>query len=185
MKILTLDVENTMYQHQCKSEEGVYDSRDNNRIGKAFCKPQFLVMTGLKWFNDKCFYINHINSDPHHAIAFIAEHINTADLVVGFNIKHDLHWIWRAGVKTPNIKIWDCQLAEFLLEAQTNPYPSLNTTCEKYGIPLKLDVVAEYWDKGIDTNEIPTDILREYLQGDLDRTERVFVEQAKQFGFKI
>jgi len=68
------------------------------------------------------------------------------------------------------------------LNKQTPRYPSLDQACEKYGIPLKLDVVkTEYWDKGICTSEVPTEILQEYLEGDLDRTERVFKEQIKQF----
>lgn len=178
MKILILDVENTMYKHQKRGENGLYNPKD--RIGSAFCKPQFLVMTGLKWVNkDSQYYLNLSNSTE-----CIQHMLDQADLIVGFNIKHDLHWLKRVGIKNAyDLPIWDCQIAEFMLESQKNPYPSLNKTCEKYNIPLKVDVVAkEYWDKGYDTDEVPIDILWEYLQGDLDRTERVFIKQCEQFG---
>jgi DNA polymerase I-like protein with 3'-5' exonuclease and polymerase domains len=56
----------------------------------------------------------------------------------------------------------------------------LQGTCEKYGLPGKLDVVkTEYWEKGIDTDQIPQDILKEYLLGDLDATQQVFEKQDK------
>ena len=179
MNVLILDVENTMYKHQKRGEDGLYDPKD--RIGSAFCKPQFLVLSGVKWVAEDglCTSAN----DVHHNY-IIQEYIMRADLVVGFNIKHDLHWLKRVGIENAyDLPIWDCQIAEFMLEAQKNPYPSLNKTCEKYGIPLKLDVVAtEYWDKGYDTDEVPLSTLTEYLLGDLDRTERVFLKQCEQFG---
>ncbi len=113
----------------------------------------------------------------------LQEQIESAGLVIGFNIKFDLHWLKRAGIvfNLLTTKVWDCQLAEFLLEAQTNPYPSLNKACEKYGLPLKLDVVkTEYWEKGIDTTEVPRDILGDYLTGDLVATGGVYHNQSLQ-----
>ena len=92
----------------------------------------------------------------------LQEQLDEADLIIGFNIKFDIHWLRRAGITIDLLRhrVWDCQLAEFILEAQSTPYPSLNNTCAKYNVPLKLDVVKlEYWDKGINTDEIPRDIL--------------------------
>ena len=109
-------------------------------------------------------------------------HINHADLLVGFNIKFDLHWLQREGISFSGKKIWDCQLAEFILEDMKNPYPSLDQAAEKYGLPKKLDVVkTEYWDKGIDTPDIPRDVLSDYLRQDLTLTEQVYLKQLEQF----
>jgi len=78
--------------------------------------------------------------------------------------------------------VWDCQIAEFLLESQRNPYPSLAKACEKYNIPAKMDIIElEYWDKCIDTDEIPKDILLEYNKHDVIITEQVFKKQYEQF----
>jgi DNA polymerase I-like protein with 3'-5' exonuclease and polymerase domains len=45
---------------------------------------------------------------------------------------------------------------------------------------VKLDVVKEeYWDKGLDTDEVPYDILCEYLVQDLETTESVFYKLSE------
>lgn len=102
-------------------------------------------------------------------------------LCIFFNAKFDLHWYRRLGVKMPT-KVWCCQLAEFLLSGQTERFPSLNKTCEKYGLPTKLDVVkTEYWDKGIDTDAIPKNALSEYAKHDVSLTYAVYLNQLEQF----
>jgi DNA polymerase I-like protein with 3'-5' exonuclease and polymerase domains len=109
--------------------------------------------------------------------------IDSAEILIGFNIKFDLHWLRRCGINIDLLRhrVWDCQLAEFILENQSKPYPSLNWACEKYGLPLKEDVVkTQYWDNGIDTIHIPRDILTSYLYGDLVLTGRVYHHQLPQ-----
>jgi len=104
------------------------------------------------------------------------------EFLVGHNIKFDLHWIRRCGASMENIQVWDTQLAEFILTGQEKRFPSLDGCLEKYGFPLKLDVVkTEYWGKGIDTDAIPTDILTEYLKRDLSGTEQVYLAQKQLF----
>lgn len=163
MKILTADVETTT------SNTGHWADKKNK-----------LVMVGLKWLDEDPFVLHHtdVNMKYH-----IMDAISDADIVVGFNIKFDLHWLANIGVDIRCIKrVWDIQIGEFLLAAQRNPYNSLNDACIKYNIPLKLDVVkTEYWDKGIDTDQISTAVLQEYLEADLDRTERVFKIQYELF----
>jgi DNA polymerase-1 len=51
---------------------------------------------------------------------------------------------------------------------------------EYYGLGSKLDIVAsEYWKNGIDTPNVPKDILEEYLVGDLVLTEQVYQKQLE------
>ena len=103
-------------------------------------------------------------------------------MVCGFNIKFDLHWLRKVGVDISKLQIWDCQLAEFILNDQATPYPSLNDSAIKYGFAPKLDIVKlEYWDKGIDTDKIPRDILSDYLTQDLILTEQVYMKQLERF----
>jgi len=105
-----------------------------------------------------------------------------SSLVVGFNLKFDLNWLRRYGLDYSNIRIWDCQLAKFLMSNQEHKYPSLDETLEEYGYPPKLDVVkTEYWEKGIDTDQVPRPLLSEYLHIDLIRTEQVFKHQLQLF----
>jgi hypothetical protein len=164
MNILTLDVETSI------SNKGHWADTTNK-----------LVVVGTKWFGE----------DP--ALLWddftrVQNEINQCDMLVGFNIKFDLHWLLNIGIDLSEFysakkRIWDCQIAEFILECQRNPYPSLNDALTKYGHPVKLDVIkTEYWDKGISTENIPKHIVKEYLDYDVIATELVFKEQAKQFG---
>ena len=101
-------------------------------------------------------------------------------VIVGFNLKFDLAWLERVlGFKAK--VVWDCQLAEFIFSNQTWKYPDLNRTLLNYGFEPKLDKVKEYWDQGIDTDQIPLDILKEYGAYDVEGTYSVFLKQVELF----
>lgn len=109
------------------------------------------------------------------------EVIASADLLIGANLKFDLHWAKRLGVDFSHCQVWDTQLVEFILSNQTTPYPSLNECCEKRGLGTKLDIVErDYWSKGIDTPDIPREILEEYLQQDLYLTYVLYLKQKEE-----
>lgn len=119
---------------------------------------------------DEAPYKQHLNT--------IQSMIDEADMLVGFNIKFDLHWLRRYGIVFSNKRIWDCQIVEFILKGQQHSYPSLNGVCTDYGLETKLDVVSEeYWKNGIDTPEIPKDILEDYLTKDIELTKEVYEKQ--------
>jgi DNA polymerase I-like protein with 3'-5' exonuclease and polymerase domains len=148
--------------------------------GNPFDETNKLVCVGLKRLDETKSYTFY--NDYYGWLDCIQREIKNADLIVGFNIKFDLHWLRKSGINFSGKKIWDCQLGEFILENQKNPYPSLDQAAEKYGLPKKLDVVKnEYWDKGIDTDNIPRNILSEYLNQDLVLTEQVFLKQRELF----
>lgn len=101
-------------------------------------------------------------------------------LLVFFNGKHDVGYLRKAGVDLSKTKVWDVQLGEFVLERQLVKFPSLNDTCKKYGLRQKLDVVkTEYWDKGIDTCDVPPDILLPYAALDPELTLECYYAQIK------
>jgi DNA polymerase I-like protein with 3'-5' exonuclease and polymerase domains len=166
MNVLTLDVETTI-----------------SNKGNPFDLTNKCCMVGVKWLMDDnpwksvCYDV----SVSDYWLDTIQNIIDKTDLIVGFNIKFDLHWLRNIGIDISNIRIWDCQLAEYLISKQSIKYPSLNGCLERYGLPLKLDVVkTEYWDKGIDTDKIPTEILEDYLVGDLVATEQVYLRQKQE-----
>jgi len=107
--------------------------------------------------------------------------LEKSDLWITFNGKFDLHWIRRELGITPK-SVWDCQLAEFLLSNQRWRYPSLDEACAKRELPRKMDVVKhEYWEKGIDTKDIPYEVLRDYVIQDGESTLALFADQVKDF----
>ena len=95
---------------------------------------------------------------------------------MGFNIKFDLHWLRRYGVILPRkALVWDCQLAEFIISNQETPLPSLEDTIEKYKLGEKyVDINVDYWDKGIDTDKIPTEIVLTRVESDVVLTSKLF-----------
>lgn len=93
--------------------------------------------------------------------------VDDADLIIGMNWKFDYHWLRRYGIKNLDKKrIWDCQLAYFLLHNQRVRYPSQDDICKELGLPTKPPIIHELWKKGVDSDEIPVDVWQDYLKHD-------------------
>lgn len=99
-------------------------------------------------------------------------------ILVGANLKFDLAWMERIGIDTRKVKVYDIQIAEFLITNQTKAFPALDDLAEKYLGQHKIDAIkANYWEKGIDTWFIPEEELTAYLREDLRLTLEVFKQQ--------
>lgn len=103
---------------------------------------------------------------------------DTASLVIGHNVKFDLLYIYR---DTNNAlpRIWDTQLAAYLLSGQRHLYASLDELTKEYigAHALKDDKIKAYWKSGIDTPDIPREELMDYLKGDVENTVTIFEQQ--------
>lgn len=104
-----------------------------------------------------------------------------AKMFVACNAKFDLTWVWgdpefRNFLKRGG-KVWCVQYVEYLLSGQQHFYPSLDELSSKYGGELKNDEIKAMWEAGIDTPDIPKDMLIDYLHGDLSNTEIVYLKQ--------
>jgi len=117
--------------------------------------------------------------------------LQDVDVLVGHNIKFDLLWYWKHPELEEFLKrggvIWDTAYAEYLLTAQFYNLgqqecfrPSLANCAKRRGLTLKLDIVAAMWDKGIRTEDVPEEVLMEYLQGDCQTTKELYLEQIAQ-----
>lgn len=163
MKTLVLDVETT-----------------TSNKGNPFDTTNKLCYVGL---NDKVYPIEYDDTPYGEYLTQIQSTIDDSELLIGFNIKFDLHWIKNYGITFDSCRIWDCQLVHFILTGQKETYPSLNSVAAYYGLESKLDVVSEqYWKNSIDTRDIPREILEEYLHGDLTLTYKVYEKQLEHLG---
>ena len=107
--------------------------------------------------------------------------LSSSILHIFFNAKFDIHWHRKCGYNAIH-HVWCVQLAEFYLSGQRLPYPSLEDTAHKYNLGAKLDVVKlEYWDKGINTDQIPQEILYNYACQDVSLTYQIYLKQVEQF----
>lgn len=165
MNVLTLDVETT-----------------TSNKGNPFDTTNKLMYVGAKDNNQetKTFDIEYTDTPYKEQLNEIQEMIDDVDWIVGFNIKFDLHWLRRYGIDFSRVRVWDCQVAHFILTGQDKPYPSLNKVCEHHGLEQKIDVIKEeYWSNGIDTPDIPEDLLTDYLIKDVELTREVYAKQMQ------
>lgn len=119
----------------------------------------------------------HFYTDPDF-IQCTREAVDRASLIIGCHIKFDLHHLGNRGIKPRSgVRIWDVMLAEYVLSGQTESFSSLNSLAEKYGLGTKEPIVAEYWAKGISTEDIPKDIVESYGNHDVNLTRSVYDAQ--------
>lgn len=150
--------------------------------GNPFDETNKLCYVGLLDTSHNLFSIEYNDQPYKKHLEEIQSRITNAEVLVGFNLKFDLHWLRKYGINFMDKRLWDCQLVHFILTGQQYPYPSLNSVAAYYNLGSKLDVVAtEYWSNKIDTPNIPADILEEYLLGDLQLTQKVYEKQQKEF----
>ena len=162
---------------------GVLDTESTTFAkGNPYSERNKLCIVGLRLTLEDGFKETHIfkveyDSTPYGPVLEqISRLVTTCPTIVGFNLKHDLGWLARYGIRLSSVqRIFDCQLAYFIYDNQRTPYPSLNGCLAHFGLPPKSDVVErEYWSVGIDTTEVPLDILTEYNRTDLDRTDDLY-----------
>jgi DNA polymerase I-like protein with 3'-5' exonuclease and polymerase domains len=150
-------------------------------IGNPFSRPNKLMcvgtlLNGVLTYHD----IEHSGEPYGESLRQLRALFAQARLVVGFNLKYDLHWIRKY---IPDIVFPPChdvQLGEFILSKQLNAFPSLDDVLTKYGLPLKLNLIkTKYWDNGLDTTEATQEELSEYVLHDVVSTKDAYLRQIE------
>lgn len=143
--------------------------------GNPFDETNKLILIQIK---NKYESFSFVNSNFSDSLLYFKQ----ASVLIGSNFKFDLHWMRRELNYIPKCPIWDLQLAEFILSNQTWKYPDLDTMGIKYNLGEKIHTIKKnYWDQGIDTDQIPINELIEYGIQDVDLSYTVFLEQIKRF----
>jgi DNA polymerase I-like protein with 3'-5' exonuclease and polymerase domains len=118
-------------------------------------------------------------TDPDFTSA-LQKKLDGTTLLIGVNFKYDVGWLRRLGCNIhTGTKIWDCQLAEFVLSGQTVSFASMDELCAKYNIAGKEGGLDEWWNAGVETRDIPRDIVERYNLGDTSRTLAIYHAQLK------
>lgn len=174
MKLLSFDWETT-----CK---------EANNYGHPFDvrnRPVFLSCYDGERYNN--FWFNHTERDCCERGDVTSLFESDDYLYVAFNAKFDMHWLRRETKHKFKLgSVWCCQVAEQMLTRQQGKMPSLDQALARYGLAQKLNIVkTEYWDKGIDTDIIPAEILEEYGSWDAHQTYELAllqIAEAKERG---
>lgn len=147
--------------------------------GNPYSKYNSPVLLGFK-----SSVYGHISMYRDFDFPYIESLFKEHDFIIAFNLKYDFAWLRVLGFTDElwfDKRLWDTQLYYFLEKDQTVPFPSLDLMSEEYGFGKKFDYIKEnYWNKGIDTLEIPKDELIEYNKQDLNLTEQAFYKQYKE-----
>ena len=164
MRTLVFDVETTTFQK-----------------GNPHARRNKMVVLGARFNGENFILWTETPDERKHALDTLVGLARQADRIIGHNLKFDIKWIRRwLGFEFPlELDVWDTGIAHYIATRQRVTYPSLEEVCGFHGVPGKLDVVRlEYWDKGIDTDAIPREVLGGYLSGDLEATARVYDKQV-------
>lgn len=98
---------------------------------------------------------------------------DSSNVICGHNLAFDLMYLYRNPVlkrTLQGMKIWDTQLAEYILSAQQTKWSSLDELSIKYGLPVKDDTIKKYFQAGLGSDKIPKEELIPYLEQDVTNT---------------
>jgi len=173
--------------------------KSHKRTANPFHPENYVVMRGWKKQGDPHCTSQRFEMYDDQNWLGIADDV---DVLVGFNIKFDLLYEMQAG--NPDLikfykrggRIWCCQYAEYLLQAQARKYHmcSLDQIIEDYGGRKKIDGMKELWKAGVQTADIDPELVKDYLigteaegrnSGDIGNTELIYrgqIEAAEALG---
>lgn len=115
------------------------------------------------------------------AVQKIQKQVDWADRIVAHNLKHDLNILRYIGVDFENVQLHCTQVTEYLLSGQDSERQfNLEAVLTHRGIGRKLDIVRTFWDDGYATQDIPAELLEEYVLDDCIKEKRVYDQQVKE-----
>jgi DNA polymerase I-like protein with 3'-5' exonuclease and polymerase domains len=180
MNILTFDLETTT-------------KKSYGRKANPLDLDNKIVAIGLKYYNPGC-----DERDLGRASGLLGLYkqdfpknwLSYVDVIVGHNIKFDLLYIWKRDDLQQWFKeggqIWDTSLAHYILSGQQETYPQLRDIATRcYGCKSREKKMEKFWEKEIDTKDIPEKLVIEDVKNDVIDTETILFKQiqlAKQKG---
>jgi DNA polymerase I-like protein with 3'-5' exonuclease and polymerase domains len=98
---------------------------------------------------------------------------------VAQNAKFELAWLDRCGLDLHDVLVWDTMLAEWVVLGNRKLPKDLGSTCKRYGIEGKEDVVGGMIKLGINPLSIPKKLLESYCFEDVRATKDLFLAQRQ------
>lgn len=196
MKILVLDVENTVQFIEEIDEEGkktkVIDNSPYNPKNK-------LVAVGWRKirnerigdYNRSIFYHDDYITEKHlHSYQVnvsdspneLKEALLWADVIVGHNVKYDLMWLEACGFPVSHLQAYDTMIGEYILARGVRIPLSLEETAIRRNVThKKSELINSYFKNEVGFEQIPLPIVDEYLEADVLSTAEIFIDQTREF----
>lgn len=180
-KILCLDVESTV-------------QRVDDRIdGSPFHPDNYLVSCGSAWIKQGMtlddvhyYFFDHKDLPFDYSVrsAYLAlkAQIEDADIIVGHNLKFDLHWLKQSNFNIEG-KIYYCtMIGEYVLARGQKLPLSLDETAKRRKVHLKRsELVSERFNSGEGYETIPMPLVEEYGRSDVLSCAEVFLAQTAEY----
>ena len=171
------------------------ETTTHNKRGFAACPHDpnnYVVSLGMlisDGRNKVTYHDWHVSNHPHidwemslkNSILDILDHTT---LIVGHNIAFDLLYLRRLFSRTQynsfirSKMLWDTQIGEYLLTGQQCKFASLDSLSERYGGTQKNNIIKNYWDAGVSSEDIPKAELLTYMREDVFNTKLVYDGQV-------
>ncbi len=168
-------------------ETTMEDRNPDRSASNPFYKDNRIVMLGVGvMMEDETFISGTI---PVADISCKTQPDARGDMIVGHNIKFDLHYMRPymgvVGLKETMDKcaIWDTQIAAYVLSGQRDKMTSLDDLCRLYSLDTKKgaghEEITEMFKNGLGAQHADQEKLAEYLKHDLEQTGRVALIQMR------
>jgi len=181
MNIVVVDVENTVQ----KTEKGKLDGSPFNpdnylvSVGAGMILPEIDEVEVMYYFFK---HDQYDGEDLHTNRRKLQELLDAADMLVGHNIKHDLHWLRESGFNIDN-KIYYCTMVgEYVLSRGRKWLLSLKESAIRRNVTLKKsELVDEMFKSGTGFESMPMAVVEEYGIADCVSCGELFLAQLKEY----
>jgi len=115
-------------------------------------------------------------------IDILQRHIDSSDLLVFHNAKHDISVLRGFGIHFHDTPLHCTMITDYLIEGQNKQLSyKLGDVAERYELGGKLDEVATYWARGVDTYDVPEWLLGPYCLQDCHLTMDIYLKQLPKY----
>lgn len=170
-KIIILDLETT-FSFYTKA-----DGKMTSDYGSPFNNTNRCYMAGVYSYVDGK-YKSFDTSKP-SGLAALKSVVESADVIIGHNIKYDALWLKAMGFDLSKVSYRDTMLREYLIWQGNHQGLGLTDVAPRYGGAPKMDLMGKAFDKGINVSEMPTFIVAKYLYDDVMNTKLVYEGQLR------
>ena len=99
------------------------------------------------------------------------------DFIVAHNAKFEAKWLLRSGIKTERLLFYDTCLGEYCIAGNRKLALDLSSSCARYGIGEKENVVSGLIYNEVCPSTIPFSLLNDYCRRDVEITKELFLKQ--------